>query len=532
MVFLPTEILNAILDECDKLWIPWEGYQDRFRYTPLVTINRNWQAAVEERTWKHVKLVPDRGPRKLEAFRSALRADPRRRRVLKKVEIFFDDYFARPKVKKERERVCDDDDDYYEAEERGSIGGDYSDAHRQSDADHWQEPSALISAFQAQNRRFFQDVKAIWDILAEFPDDLQVTDITVFLDGHSTYGFFGSDFCITHADYFKDISLQLENVPILPPLPSVRSLKLDDLNFQECELWPAIVTCKVATFLPALEVLHIRGLDNELSTDTFSRTLHLASHNLTTLTIRLPCITTDLLWPEDTNAPAPNWPNLRILDITTAFDRPTSTWWFISEAAQGWETPTQVRTSPSSDWAGEYAELYRAAGVYPDDEFRTAPDPALFDDLALRLARAVSRMPVLMYLDLEFHSWRQISWHARQQDKGFEGYKGWGFYFRDGERAKGAVCKYTKHSIFQCLPGIDSSVVERARTEWVFKCRGSRVGWEEGEEAKKLWRARGVEDFDVITTDEEGQFWQRKRNGVLIDTSTVSDYSLLNDGEE
>lgn len=41
-----------------------------------------------------------------------------------------------------------------------------------------------------------------------------------------------------------------------------------------------------------------------------------------------------------------------------------------------------------------------AAGAYPDDEFRTAPDPALFDDLALRLARADSRMPVLMYLDL------------------------------------------------------------------------------------------------------------------------------------
>jgi hypothetical protein len=153
----------------------------------------------------------------------------------------------------------------------------------------------------------------------------------------------------------------------------------------------------------------------------------------------------------------------------------------------------------------------------------SAPLPTLFDDLALRLARAVSRMPVLMYLDLEFHSWRQSSWNARQQDKGFEGYKGWGFYFRDGERAKGAVSKYSKHSMFPYLPGIDSSNVERARTEWVFKCRGSRVGWEEGEEAKGLWRARGVEDFDVITTDEERFFWQRRRNGVLIDTSTVSD---------
>lgn len=80
-----------------------------------------------------------------------------------------------------------------------------------------------------------------------------------------------------------------------------------------------------------------------------------------------------------------------------------------------------------------------------------------------------------------------------------------------------------KHRSFQYLPGIDGSIVERARTEWVFKCRGSRVGWEEGEEAKELWRAREVEDFDVVTTDEEGRFWQRKRNGVLIDTSTVSD---------
>jgi hypothetical protein len=266
MVFLPSEILDAILDECDKLQPSWTGYEGRSRYTPLVTINRNWQAAVEERTWKHVRLDPARGPRNLEAFRSALRAEPRRRRALKTVEIFFDDYFARPSAQKERERVYDDEDDYYEDEDGGSISGDYSDAiaHHQSNVDHGQEPSALISAFQTQNGRFFQDVKAVWDVLAEWPDDLQVTDITFFLDGHSTYKFFGSDFCIKYADYFQDISLHLEKIPILPPLPSVKSLKLDAWQFQECELWPAIVTCKVATFLPALEVLDIHGLDNEL----------------------------------------------------------------------------------------------------------------------------------------------------------------------------------------------------------------------------------------------------------------------------
>jgi hypothetical protein len=162
------------------------------------------------------------------------------------------------------------------------------------------------------------------------------------------------------------------------------------------------------------------------NTDAFSRALHLASHNLTTLTVRLFCITSDLLWPNGTNTPAPNWPNLRILDISTAFDRPTGTWWFISEAARGWETPERASKPPIPEWEGEDAELYLAAGEYPDNDFRTAPDPALFDDLALRLARAVSRMPVLMYLDFEFHSWRQKSWNARQQDKGFEGYKGWG----------------------------------------------------------------------------------------------------------
>jgi hypothetical protein len=259
------------------------------------------------------------------------------------------------------------------------------------------------------------------------------------------------------------------------------------------------------------------------NTDMFSRTLHLASHNLTKLIVRLSCITADLLWPNDTNTPAPTWPSLRILDITTAFDRPTGTWCFIAEPMRSWETPDRASTPASPDWEGEDGALYVAAGAYPDDEFRTAPDPALFDDLALRLARAASRMPVLMYLDLEFHSWRQSSWNARQQDGGFEGYKGWGFYFRDGERAKGAVSKYLKHSRFQYLPGIDSSVVERPRTEWVFKCRGDRVGWEEGEESKELWRGRGVDDFDVVTTDEKGRFWERRRNGVLIDTSTVSD---------
>ena len=273
MVFLPPEILDAILDECHELWDDWTWYQGRVRrYTPLVTINRSWQAAVEERTWKHVKLWPARGPRNLEAFRSALRAEPRRRRVLKKVDIYFDHYFARPWVKKERPYY--DEDDNYEGEDGGSISGDYSDseedatfaiAQHQSFVNRWQEPSALISFFEAQNERFFQDVKAIWDVLAEWPDDLQVTDITFFLDGYSTYKFFGSDFCIKYADYFKDLSLQLDKFPVLPPLPSVRSLKLNDRDFQRCELWPAIVTCKVATFLPALEVLDIHGLDDEFN---------------------------------------------------------------------------------------------------------------------------------------------------------------------------------------------------------------------------------------------------------------------------
>lgn len=166
---------------------------------------------------------------------------------MKTVEIFFDDYFARPSAKNEIERACDDEDDHYKVKDGGSTSGDSEDsedatiaiAHHGSNVDHWQEPPSLISPFQAQNRRFSQDVKAIWDILAESPKDLQVTDITFFLDGHSTYRFFGSDFCM-------------------------KSLKLDAWQFQECELWPAIVTCKVATFLPALEVLDIRGLDNEL----------------------------------------------------------------------------------------------------------------------------------------------------------------------------------------------------------------------------------------------------------------------------
>lgn len=60
---------------------------------------------------------------------------------------------------------------------------------------------------------------------------------------------------------------------------------------------------------------------------------------------------------------------------------------------------------------------------------------------------------------------------------GFEGYKRWGLYFRDGESTKGAVSKYLKHCLFRYLPGINSSIVERARMEWLFKCWGSRVGW-------------------------------------------------------
>ena len=131
ILFLPTEVLDMTLDECDKLWPSSSEYEGRSRYSPLVTINRNWQAAVEERTRKHVRLNPDRGPRN----RVGLSVD------------------------------------------------------HQSNVDHWQEPSALTSVFQAQNQRFIQDVKAIRGTLAEWPDDLRVTDTTSFLDGHLIYEF-------------------------------------------------------------------------------------------------------------------------------------------------------------------------------------------------------------------------------------------------------------------------------------------------------------------------------------------------------
>jgi len=74
---------------------------------------------------------------------------------LKTAEISFDGNFACPSAKEKRERTWDGEDDYYKAEDGGSISGDYSDsedaiiaiAKDQSNVHHWQEPSALISAF-------------------------------------------------------------------------------------------------------------------------------------------------------------------------------------------------------------------------------------------------------------------------------------------------------------------------------------------------------------------------------------------------
>jgi hypothetical protein len=117
-------------------------------------------------------------------------------------------------------------------------------------------------AFQKEHARFFYEVKAIWDQLNKWGDDLCITKIDFHVKGHTLYKFLGHEFCERGADYFEDSSsLWLANIPSLPSLPSVRSLRVWEIVNEEMGLWPAVVTSNIASTLPMLTTLDCSGVD-------------------------------------------------------------------------------------------------------------------------------------------------------------------------------------------------------------------------------------------------------------------------------
>lgn len=156
-------------------------------------------------------------------------------------------------------------------------------------------------------------------------------------------------------------------------------------------------------------------------------------------------------------------------------------------------------------------------GSWPVLYFRVRPEPALFDALAISIARAVSHMPKLAYLNLEFNA------HHRGPNNGgtyqhFKDYQGWACYFRKKNSIRFASTCFANEWPH---PGPDYTDIERPRLEWVFQCPFREVQWRQPEEADELWRKSFPDvDFDLVTLDYKAGKWfdtsERRREGRVI----------------
>ena len=265
--------------------------------------------------------------------------------------------------------------------------------------------------------------------------------------------------------------------------------------------------------------------------DILSTSLHLLSTNLTTLAVTVNHITTSLFWNEKILFPkngAVLWPNLSVLDIRTGFETADGKYWMRPASTFPAELPSS-NYEDEDEHIGYYGECYhlgKSLGLWPLRLFRIRPEPELFNELAISIARAAACMPKLKYMNFEFDSLHRIG-SDRFRYKHFLTYEGWAFYFRANNESRFAS-KYfgTSDGNFH-EPGPDRTNIERPRTEWVFQIPYSEVQWQEPEEAQELWRAKFAQiDLDLVTldyNDEIGGTWERRRAGEVICSSTRSD---------
>jgi hypothetical protein len=307
---------------------------------------------------------------------------------------------------------------------------------------------------------------------------------------------------------------------------------------------------QIATLPNSLKTLHLalefQGIRNHQvqplsllveAQDHLSRSLRNVSTHLTTLALRLGELSPSLFWVPDaaiTDVCATVWPNLRILDISTGLERASGDYWLRPAADypehERYDWPDDEEFPEDSDDPDDITdadrERWRAIGSWPVRRFLTRPEPAFFDELAMSIACAAYYMPKLEYMDLEFNATHQGRAHGEETflsgygstyggPSDFHYYQGWSFYYRASNSARFAS-KYPKMCWFQHEPGLDRTNIERPRTEWIFQCPYRDLQWNEPEGAKELWRRRCSQiDFDVITLNDDGTAWERRRDGNL-----------------
>jgi hypothetical protein len=268
MVYLPHEILHAIIGE---LIATTPGL---VHLAPLAAINRNWQTVVEDYIWTQLSIEPQ----EINTLRSVFRKGSGRRKLLRHLNVAFENYFAVPLAQGQTvkdgesagERCYGDSEGVIQAREEKSknsnenvVTTSYEDGRNKNHG--CQTHQLKFVAFQHEHERFFLSVKKIWNELASWENDIRIVKITFHMTGHSVYGFLGSEFCNTHAEYFSDGRwLYPENFTALPLLRTIKILRVHGTVNEEMDLWPAIVTCKIASTLPTLETLEVDSQDNEM----------------------------------------------------------------------------------------------------------------------------------------------------------------------------------------------------------------------------------------------------------------------------
>lgn len=267
--------------------------------------------------------------------------------------------------------------------------------------------------------------------------------------------------------------------------------------------------------------------------DTLSRALCQPSPHLTVLAISMNQISSELFWNSNYDllgSYSVLWPNLKVIDIRTAFETAGGGYWMCSaddvrvrELSYNWCIGDFGDTvSSDEEDSDEEDPSWEKWGYWPTRLFRQCPDPAIFNDLAISIARAVNHMPRLTYLNLEFDSPHKIH-ILRELSPGFESYHGWAFYFRCSNESKFAS---TYLGLYRSYvdPGIDETEIDCPRSEWVFQCPYNQLQWEEPQESKHLWKKRfpGTA-FDVVTLEfggpVESMVWNRHRERRLIESS-------------
>jgi hypothetical protein len=269
MVDLPNEIIHQIIQEFQSGW-------SFTSLKSLACVNRSWQIVAESYIWQYLRIRP----REIGCIRSVFSKHIGRRRALIHLHICLEYYFAQ----RYRTRAEQESANYTGSEDESSDESDHegedpcrvclkgqckkdeavlNDRHFVPNEDlKSMSPPMRLAAAQNEHIRFFCEIEAIWNELASWKKELQLSSIFIRIYGLSVYDFVGPDIC--EGDFLDNKSLlEFSRLPVLPPLMSVRSLKVREETGREIDLWPAIVTCRVASSLPMLECLDIEGVDSD-----------------------------------------------------------------------------------------------------------------------------------------------------------------------------------------------------------------------------------------------------------------------------